>query len=104
MPGVEEVELGAFFHCEAIEHVECQKLEIIGGYAFSECKSLSSIDLLSVKSVEEGAFNNCVVLRDVKFGNSLESIGEKALMLSTAKILGHVTLVQIPWLPSMQKK
>lgn len=35
---------------------------------------------------------------------SIGAFGSREELPSTAKILGHVTLVQIPWLPSMKKK
>ena len=63
---------------DAIEHVECKKLEIIGECAFRDCRSLESIDLSSAKSVEEGAFIGCEALRDVKFGKSLDWLGTEA--------------------------
>lgn len=35
---------------------------------------------------------------------SIGAFSSKEEMPSTAKIMGQVTLVQIPWLPSMQRK
>ncbi len=35
---------------------------------------------------------------------SISAFASKGEMPANAKIHGHVTLVQIPWLPSMQKK
>ncbi len=35
---------------------------------------------------------------------TIAAFGSKMEMPPNAKILGHVTLVQIPWLPNMQKK
>ena len=51
------------------------KLETIGQSAFAGCKSLSSIDLPSAKNLLRGAFFECTLLRDVKFGKSLVSLG-----------------------------
>ena len=85
MPGVEEVEEYAFYKCDAIDHVECQKLEVIGKNAFSECTSLKSIDLSSTKIVSDGAFDDCFSLADVKFGKNLESIGQNAFCNATLK-------------------
>lgn len=34
----------------------------------------------------------------------IAAFGSKAEVPASAQILGHVTLVQIPWLPGMQKK
>ena len=81
MPGVEEVEIDAFGDCEAVEHLECDKLKTIRLYAFSSCVSLSSIDLPSVESVEGGAFIDCEALRDVKFGKSLDTLEAEAFCI-----------------------
>jgi hypothetical protein len=35
---------------------------------------------------------------------TIAAFGSKGEMPSNSKIHGHVTLVQIPWLPNMQKK
>ena len=35
---------------------------------------------------------------------NIGAFNTKDEMLASAKILGHVTMVQIPWLPSMKKK
>ena len=78
MPGVKEVERGAFNICEALTYVECGKLEIIGEEAFETCDSLSSVNLPSIKIVESLAFNGCRNLTNAKFGKDLESIGNGA--------------------------
>ena len=80
MPGVKIVEEEAFNECIALTHVECRKLEIIGGCAFSECEPLRSINLPSARIVEEGAFWECRALTDVKFGGKLERIDERAFL------------------------
>eukprot|EP00984_Skeletonema_dohrnii_P025059 scaffold14195_cov155-Skeletonema_dohrnii-CCMP3373.AAC.6 len=74
MPGVKNIEDRAFYCCEALAIVECDKLEIIGVSAFSGCK-LRSINLPSAQIVKLFAFVCCEELADVKFGNELESIG-----------------------------
>eukprot|EP00985_Skeletonema_marinoi_P029009 scaffold26478_cov121-Skeletonema_marinoi.AAC.5 len=78
MPGVEVVEGWAFYDCEVLTYVECEKLERIGNYAFYLCISLRSINLPSAKIVEVSAFNNCTALPNIKFGKELESIGNGA--------------------------
>jgi hypothetical protein len=80
MPGVKEVERGAFSWCEALTYIECGKLERIGEEAFYFCTSLSSIDLPSIKIAESYAFYPCGNLIDVKFGKDLESIRRWAFM------------------------
>jgi hypothetical protein len=52
MPCVKVIEEFAFDVCCALADVECDKLERIGRYAFSHCKSLRSINLPHVKIVE----------------------------------------------------
>eukprot|EP00984_Skeletonema_dohrnii_P007520 scaffold2735_cov75-Skeletonema_dohrnii-CCMP3373.AAC.5 len=78
MRGVEVVEGEAFYECDALTDVECDKLERIGVGAFNCCKSLTKIILPSAKIVEECAFSNCTALTKVKFGKELESIGWRA--------------------------
>jgi hypothetical protein len=78
MPGVKIIEIRAFSDCDALEDVECGKLERIGWGAFYSCSSLRSINLPSVKIVEELAFDSCTGLTDVNFGDKLESIGGQA--------------------------
>ena len=80
MPGVTIVEKDAFAACEALTDVECGKLEIIKEYAFHYCKSLRSINLPSVEIVEGFAFEHCGDLTDVKFGNKLERIEDRAFV------------------------
>jgi hypothetical protein len=75
MPGVEVVKQGAFFACQALTDVECDKLERIGHAAFGGCESLTSINLPSIKIVDYRAFIDCQALTNVNFGKELESIG-----------------------------
>ena len=107
MPGVKIVEQEAFWHCPALEDVECDKLEIVGQEAFYGCsmrsinlpsativecgafrecrtffpdrrRSLRCVNLPSIRVVEEMAFYDCIHLTDVKLGNKLERIEEGA--------------------------
>ena len=80
MPGVKIIERGAFQHCEALEDVECGKLEIIKEAAFGDCGSLRSVDLPSAKIIGEEAFGHCEALVDVKFGSKLEICGWGAFL------------------------
>ena len=75
MPGVKEVEQGAFTNCYALTYIECGKLERIGGGVFQTCESLNSIDLPSIKIVESCAFGYCPNLTSVKFGKTMQSLG-----------------------------
>ena len=78
MPGVKVLEENAFSWCEALEDVECGKLEVIRYGAFSECFSLMIINLPSVRIVEENAFGNCNDLAEVHFGSKLGGIEQRA--------------------------
>eukprot|EP00985_Skeletonema_marinoi_P008327 scaffold3750_cov168-Skeletonema_marinoi.AAC.3 len=83
MPGVEVIEQ-SFNSCEALAHIECGKLEIIGVGAFETCQSLKSINLPSVKIVERSAFTVCKALTNIKFGKELEIIRYRAFWLCTS--------------------
>ena len=74
MHGVEEVEGWAFYDCESIEHVECDKLEIIRSHAFQSCESLIGINLPSISFVGLQAFDGCTAITHAKFGKDLERI------------------------------
>eukprot|EP00986_Skeletonema_menzelii_P002861 scaffold833_cov145-Skeletonema_menzelii.AAC.21 len=63
---------GSTMTMNALEDVECGKLEIIGDSAFARCKSLRSINLPSVRIVEGWAFYGCEDLTGVKFSSELE--------------------------------
>ena len=74
MLGVLVVESEAFFHCEALLHVKCDKLERIENKAFMNNRSLVGIDLPSLRVVKLSAFFNCQAVEYVKFGKLLDSI------------------------------
>ena len=84
MPGVQNIEVEAFYYCEALTDVECDKLEIIGHGVFKECESLRSINLPSIRIAEEYAFSRCEALSDVKFGSKLERIEGHAFFKCTS--------------------
>ena len=78
MPGVTIIEQSAFCQCESLTDVDCGKLGIIGEGAFFACESLRSINLPSARILKECAFEICRSLVDVRFGNKLERIEERA--------------------------
>jgi hypothetical protein len=96
MPGVKIVEQHAFCGCEALEDVECGKLEIIEWEAFSNCISLRSINLPSARIVRRFAFFRCHALKEVKFGNKLERISYRGIYeccaFSDCKSLERITI------------
>ena len=90
MPGVNVVARNAFFDCVALIDVECVKLERIGHAAFGGCEFLKSIDLSSIKVVQGRAFISCLQLKNVKFGEELESIRSRAFLDCTS--LDRITI------------
>jgi hypothetical protein len=90
MNGVQEIEQWAFNGCEALSDMEFDKLEIIGGGAFSSCKSLRSINLPSIRRVEQCAFELCEQFTDVVFGKDLERIEECAFI--ECHVLGRIAI------------
>ena len=51
----------------------------IGDAAFTECSSLTSIEIPSgVKDIKEYTFSGCSKLKDVKIPDSVKTIGEYA--------------------------
>lgn len=51
----------------------------IGGYAFSDCKSIASVTIPdSVTSIGNAAFSSCFGIENVTIGNSVTSIGNNA--------------------------
>ena len=68
---------GAFSGRTQLVSVETHDgLEKVEGRAFWGCISLRGIKLPGVREIEyEEAFNNCIALTDVEFGNKLETIG-----------------------------
>ena len=94
---------GAFENCTgltsltcpafAISHIPKSKLqtvvitsgEYINGWAFQNCKSLTSVVIPdSVTTIGSGAFSGCSNLTSVVIGDSVESIGEKAFSSCTS--------------------
>ena len=64
----------------------------IGGRAFSDCSSLTSVTIVnSVTTIGQYAFNNCISLTSVTIPNSVTTIGEAAF-----RYCGSLTSVNIP--------
>ena len=100
MPGVAVLEKCAFcVHvsmtvgincCGALTYIECDKLESIGEYAFSGCKSLRSVNMPSAATVMRAAFAGCRNLTHASFGKNLESLG--ALAFHNCRSLKRIAL------------
>ena len=78
MTGLLEIEEWAFYCCYALSELEFDKLEIIGQGAFSDCKSLKSINMPSIKRIGKYAFVCCDALTDAVFGEKMERIEARA--------------------------
>ena len=50
----------------------------VGAYSFKNCTSLTSIALGDATNIYDGAFTNCVNLKNVDLGSGLQSIGRSA--------------------------
>ena len=93
---------GAFCGCSSLTNVifeENSQLTSIGGYAFQDCSSLTSIEIPnSVTSIEGGAFENCSSLTSIEIPNSVTSIEygtfERCYSLTSIEIPNSVTSIE----------
>jgi hypothetical protein len=76
---VEEIDDGAFRYNEHLKSVMCHDgLLKVGKWAFQSCRSLQRVKMPGVKIIEYYAFSGCTNLKDVEFGDKLETVGESA--------------------------
>ena len=72
----------AFYACDSLAHVEfaeSSKLASVGGNAFSNCNSLTSIVIpFGATNIGYGMFSECTNLQSVTLPNSITSIGSYA--------------------------
>ena len=83
----------AFFSCDNLVTVDFlpEGLEFIGEMAFSQCASLTSVELPStVKVVSETAFQLCGSLQRVKLNEGLKTVGYAAF--SDCNLLESITI------------
>ena len=65
----------AFWNCTYLQTLELGSIEVIGQYAFANCRSLASVTIpASCKRIESGAFSNCEKLSAVYFCGAPEEI------------------------------
>eukprot|EP00984_Skeletonema_dohrnii_P009378 scaffold3598_cov148-Skeletonema_dohrnii-CCMP3373.AAC.2 len=70
---------GAFQNRGRLVSLETHEgIEIIEGWALSNCISLKEIKLIGVREIQEGAFFDCIALANVDFGDKLEIIQSSA--------------------------
>lgn len=106
--GKNELSIGkrAFYGCENLSSfVSGERIKTVGGYAFSECKHLKTIDLFndkveeipfmmfaecgaletvrlpkSVKKIDDYCFSGCINLKSITFPENLMYIGEGSFL------------------------
>ncbi len=77
--GVEEIGSYAFYDCTSLVDVKIPStVDYLNRYAFYGCTALQSIDLASVRYIDDGAFWYCSSLEKVTFAEELEHIGSWA--------------------------
>lgn len=84
LTGAQSIGRYAFRSCSRLNNIDLSTVVHIGANAFEDCDSLSSVDLTSAVTIgsipEESSystgetFKNCTSLREVKFGNNLQTI------------------------------
>ena len=76
---------GVFSGCTSLASVVLpSSLTSINWYLFTQCSSLTSIDLSNIISIGNGAFSRCTSLASAIFGTSLTTIGESAFSSCTS--------------------
>ena len=80
----------AFSDCTSLTSVDLGPVTSIGEHAFKSCTSLSTVDLGSVTSLGSYAFISCTGLSSVTIPNSVTYIGNSAF--SSCKSLTSVTI------------
>ena len=80
--GVRVIDEGAFYRCKRLRDLEfgSKKLERVGVGAFSRCASLLGLKIPSVKIVDGFAFQYCVNMTNVDFGEGLEQVKESTFL------------------------
>ncbi len=83
----------AFSDCSSLSIVEIpDTLDTIGSHAFDNCSALKNVDFPdSLKTIDSYAFNNCSALASVEFPDSLETIGTYAFNNCSA-----LTSIELP--------
>lgn len=88
---IRKIENSAFCRCESLSNaVFPSTIETIGDYSFNS-SGLESIDFGYTQTVGEASFGRCGMLKQISFGESLNSIGESAFSMC-----GSLETVKLP--------
>jgi hypothetical protein len=93
-PSIKEIHACAFENCHSLVEVEFSEgLEVIGRYAFWNCKNLMHIDKLpsTLKEIHDEAFRYCANLDSIEFPEGLQVIGDPAF-----EECGELKIIKIP--------
>jgi len=74
MPLVEEINEGAFANATLSGDYELPNLKAIGIYAFQNC-TFDSFKAYALETINEGAFSNCINLKEFIFTENINDIG-----------------------------
>lgn len=87
---VKAIDDWAFSNCQSLSSINLSGIETISS-SFGGCSSLTSIDLSSCITIGSDAFSGCTSLQTVKLGSNLTTIGSNAFKNCSA-----LTTIQVP--------
>ena len=80
----------AFTNCRALTSIDTENVEIIGEWAFEQCRGLVEVKLHDgLKEIRRQAFNNCISLTSIDIPGSVTDLG-KNTEVSTSQYEGWV--------------
>ena len=80
----------AFTNCRALTSIDTENVEIIGEWAFEQCRGLVEVKLHDgLKEIRRQAFNNCISLTLIDIPGSVTDLG-KNTEVSTSQYEGWV--------------
>ncbi len=96
--GISEIGASAFAYCTKLETVHSwpSALQKIGTYVFSSCEALSDVPEISWETIPESTFSDCTSLTNVQLAEGIESIEQYAFFncfLSEIHIPDSVTYI-----------
>lgn len=76
-PNVKILDENAFFSCKKLSKINLNNVESIGENCF-KFSALEDVNLSKAKRIKDFAFSHCPYLKNIKFSESLKTIGEFA--------------------------